>query len=689
MGAAELVHTGVVYSNVPADDHDHPPHSVESRGTDGASSAVSSSRSCSRLTTLCLVAVALVCGTVIGLALPALLPASSFDAPHFFATLSSALFPASPAPADGAAVIEWPAALPMDPLQCYGAVHVDWSDVCDSRYWEAIINVVLATHPQRDHSTVSQHRAKDSGTRRLYRVVLKLLCGHPIIVGTAGTSVSCGHGGGLLHGIDDPHLFSKLVHRYLTNIRPLTQLAQHSAAEATTYSNSSLGFWNGCMAGSGSDTASICLGSIFDAHSLQSAGRAHASTTLLPPLHDPRPDLRHPQYLPSAEYARHYNLSSVIPDLLLVEYVANDARSMTGRTLATPGMSREKAKQVKIDNMDRLLHRIWEYPTAAPLLVNTVWADHETDTFIALEHVYSAAQARHNIPSLDMRRHLGLNSSLNVSRPLSPTEYATFKLWSNQLFDADGLHPSLYGHRSIAHMITGYLSLLMDDLMDTITHFSSVARCPGLYCSEANSSVHECAAALLNSSAGATFEESAAARVWHHPASENAVCAMRWSLSVNDGLLIDHAAVSSHMFEWRQESSKLSRNKWAWSTQSRGAWLDFRLATVSGGQAVTDFSFAFLRSDWSNMSTSARVWITGTRSADNTLVNMSDVHYVSSKWSFRQSTIAVQSIPFSLPQSEVQRLMEPVVHFVNEDDNKFSLVGIFLRSDTAVTQGQT
>ena len=580
----------------------------------------------------------------------------------------------------------------LSPLDCYGVARVNWSDVCNSSQWETIINVVLSSHEQRDHSTASQPQAKDSGTRRMYRVILKLLCGHPIIVGATGTSVSCGHGS-LPQRKEDPHLFVRMIHRYLSSIRPLIAI---NDTMTTNAANSSLGYWNGCMGGSGSDTASVCLGSIFDARSFYTAHQQPDATsqlpmsTFLPPSDDPSPELRHPQYLTSAQYATHYNLSSIVPDLLLVEFVANDARATGGRTFGSVNLTRKQALQIKTDNMARLLQRIWDFPTAAPLLINSVVSLKEVEHFIAIEQIYSMAQAPHHIPSLDLRHHLGLHSALSESEQLSPTEAATWSTWGNELI-SDGLHPNLVGHLTVAIMFSRYFNQLINDLTDTMQYFSSLAgRIDSLApADDMTVALEECSAVLLNSSGSAGFGVAASPHSWSHPYSEDAICAMRWSIALNADVLTDESVVSSYMFQYAEEASQKRLNKWAWSARVRSARLNIRLMPISQNQTVTGFSFAFLCSDSAEMSTSAMAWISATRPEDGQSVNVSDIVTVNSKWAWRQTTITVKEVPFSIPAAEFARLSEPVVHFVNDDDHKFSLVGVFVRSESSNQRGST
>ena len=173
-------------------------------------------------------------------------------------------------------------------------------EVCDGRHWDELITAIL-TGEGRPTSTPFV------GHRRLYRTLLKVLCGHPIIMGVSGTSVSAGHG----VDFDTRRVYAALVWQWLMTIPLLPQ-----ASPIYHQNKLSHGYRNTAVGGLGSDLTSLCLTGFW-------SNTTGIFNNYAPPSVDPSPD---PFAETSTQMAERVGASNVVADLLFVEFVANDYR---------------------------------------------------------------------------------------------------------------------------------------------------------------------------------------------------------------------------------------------------------------------------------------------------------------------------------------------------------------------------
>ena len=186
--------------------------------------------------------------------------------------------------------------------------HVPRANICDARHWDSFVSVLLDMEASvRDDSGMDVARAEplvDSSTHRLYRALLKALCGHPVEIGVMGTSVSAGRH----HENDVSLVWAHTVWQWLQWQPSLPQARSGSVNELKH------GYRNVAVAAQGSDLASTCLGQFW-------AKTTGIRNKVIDLGTDRNPD---PYGLTASQLAAQLGREVVLPDILFLEFTAND-----------------------------------------------------------------------------------------------------------------------------------------------------------------------------------------------------------------------------------------------------------------------------------------------------------------------------------------------------------------------------
>ena len=577
-----------------------------------------------------------------------------------------------------------PAVLPPCPIS---SSSVDWreSSLCDSSQWSSLVTAVLATAPKFDDS-VGLRSSDGEGSRRLLLVFLKLLCHQPISLGILGTSVSANDG-------DKPFHYGRVVHQWMSS---LPTWVRRNGSRLLP----SVGFKNAATSGTGSDFAALCLDSIFH-RSAWSTVPTWAEIPVedegRPPLSSTSSSLLAPLHLTAAQLAVAMNASARLPDLLLVEFNANDFAAVTDHGVweeeewGPNSPHSHTASQVREEpsaavNMRTLLSQVMRYPSTAPLLLVTpiskrlVPEEPTEDFFSSLEPVYELASTPRAIPLLSVRAHVGLpvdriTSPLNASSEPYAGDLAIAKQWKKRWF-IDHAHLTEEGNREVAVMITSYFTRMLTHLSRTIEaqQRPQMGSVPSAAAAPSSACIQPLPAAPVESAGDGRSER----RV-------TGVCSVKWK----GGQLNVHLVNESSVVEkrdwvyWYQGSG----DKFGWTSSVYGAELVFDLNSFKPGFLPVSCSIAYLRS-WDPSIGKVLAWVSAVK-ADGSRVNVSEVREINGWWRLPQSTLVVSKSPFS-----AEALSSPHstyrLHIHNmEEGKRFGLAGINVDFDDGEIQPHT
>ena len=326
---------------------------------------------------------------------------------------------------------------------------------------DTLTDFVLSVH----HNEAEPRPASAVGRRRLYRALLKALCGHPLLVGVAGTSVSAGQG----VDWDVRRTYGQLVWQWLEALPVLPEadaLHRHDSGQRRLHH----GYRNTATSGMGSDLAGLCLSSVWS----NSSGVQRAAVR---PDADPLPE---PGGLTAEQQALRTGRDALLPDIALVEFLANDFDFIKlqgswyfgwSEQQATPGNASSSNSSSNatssssssgggdglelnaVSNMRRLLSGMLAHGETAPVLVNTVlFASEQLQT---VEAVYAPTVTALDVPVVSWWERwyrLGENDTLTADREQS----ATAQLVRQRLM-IDAHHLSEQGQVDLGFLITQQL----------------------------------------------------------------------------------------------------------------------------------------------------------------------------------------------------------------------------------------
>ena len=520
--------------------------------------------------------------------------------------------------------------------------HVPRDAVCDGRYWDDLITVILTQDGRPTSSPFVGHR-------RLYRTLLKVLCGHPIVVGVSGTSVSAGHG----VDFDTHRVYSALVYQWLLGVPLLPQASAHYHRGKLRH-----GYRNTGVGGLGTDLTSLCLSSFWS----NSTG---IFNRYIAPLDDPTPD---PFAETSMQMAERVGASTVVADLVFVEFLANDYRwaklkhagggSWTftwNDTNAAAGANRSEdgdedgGDEVKMDpgaSMTRLLDGLVGYDETAIVLLNTLYATHEAlDT---IEEDYRPAADKYDIPVISYyRRWYGNRSS---ALQLEERALARF-VRDRYMVDTD--HFNDIGHHDIASFIIFHLQDALYRITDAIDTYTAANRSDAAPLGRVNTSVSP------------HWKLSAA-----NGGGSETYCAMAFTVVQ---LLVQQLKnpLIARGFSF-QEAPSDSVAKSFWKATTDGAELAFDcLSLVSRPPPLNvDRVYISYLGTWNPQAGVALIWITANVSflinegeglhvvTDSVLINVTTPRRFDSHWALSQTTATAKNMQLY----SASRLLKTAVH---------------------------
>ena len=384
----------------------------------------------------------------------------------------------------------------------------------------------------------------------------------------------------------------------------------------------------------------------------------------------------------------------MLPDLLLVEFAANDYADAVQSGVWPLG--NDTVSPSATVNMQRLLRHMWAHYTTAPLLLLTTirgimnMSDPYGDSMSSIEPVYEAATHEHAIPLLSVRQSIGLPSDKVSPAGLfslqkSTAEYATAEVWHTHLFK-DHAHFTSFGQTHVAIIITAYLNRFITRLMSTIETGRQQQRQAG----RPNSADIYPSSIVLGAEA-----------VVNSTDTGGGICSIRWGgySTLHKELIGGEAVVENSGWSYKgqlREKDKVGwaaeRDKVGWSAHQRGASIVFDLAlfgNASQHAQLVSCSVTYLRSYADDMG-KAIVWVEAesAHGKDTSRHNVTDARLLDGRWSLHQSTLVVVQLPFHRPsldsisgsnpklhQSE-ESTVSFRLHVVSGDDDRFVLAGI-------------
>ena len=547
---------------------------------------------------------------------------------------------------------------------------VDWRDasLCDPSQWSSLVSAVLATAPKFDDS-VGLSGSDGEGSRRLLLVFLKLLCRQSVSLGILGTSVSTNDGDKAFH-------YGRLVHRWMAG---LPTWVRSNGSRLLP----SVGFKNAATSGTGSDFAALCLDSLFH----RSAWSTVPTWAEIPVEEDNTPPLSSPAasspssplHLTAAQLAASMNASARLPDLLFVEFNANDFAAVTDHGVWEeddwgPNSPQAREEPSAALNMRTLLSQVMRYSATAPLLIITPISkrllpeEPIDDLFSSLEPVYELATTPRGVPLLSVRAHLGLSvdritSSLNGSSEPYAGDLAIAKQWKRRWF-VDHAHLTEEGNREVGVMITAYFTRMLTHLSRTIQTQQRLQQMESGPSPAASSP--ECQHPPLPSA------EVLPADNGQSVSRVTGVCSIKWKGGqLNVHLVNDSSVVEKRDWVyWYQGSG----DKFGWTSSVVGAVLVFDLSSFKPGSTPVSCSIAYLRT-WDSTIGKVLAWVSAVR-ADGTRVNVSEAREVNGWWRLPQSTLVVSQSSFTAEALSSPHSAYQLHVYMMEDGKRFGLAGI-------------
>jgi hypothetical protein len=520
--------------------------------------------------------------------------------------------------------------------------HIPLLSVCDGRYWDTLISVLLSIDQQQIDDETARipgsppSSSSTEGYRRLYSALLKVLCGHPVLVGVSGTSVSAGHG----VDYDSHRVYAYMVWEWLQKVPLLPQASSVYHSKKMSH-----GYRNAAVLGVGSDFASVCLSGTW------STTTGILNNVIWPDV-DPSPD---PAALTAAQLAWMQGRDAVLPDLLFIEYLANDfhfvatgsdifswakeadnSQQTTGRQQKKAEEEGREVEETGVDfgnaatNMQRLLSSALAHSATAPILINTFWAN---DTALStIEEVYHTATDMYGIPVVSWYRRFYDDATYGRSGEAAPIASTV----RNHLL-VDGVHLNDAGHLDLALHIIIQLQKKLHRIITTIH----------TYMPEERNTAVVMTADHLSPVTSSIFSE----------VTGDNYCSISFSFAQLAVNFFQHPLHHYH-FTYNNDTTK---THWFSSTSDAHLVYDLRsfLPSLSPSSSIPidTVSVAFVKS-WSAEFGAALVWVEadvtisvvatdGTRVTGGRMsVNASVPHVFEAHWSLPQSTTVVKKLPF-------------------------------------------
>ena len=533
---------------------------------------------------------------------------------------------------------------------------VKWGELCDGRQWVAAVSQLA----EQSAFSANQDSAGGLGSRRLYQTLLKVLCGHPIVLGVVGTSVSGGTG----VDFDVHRVYAYTVWQWLQSL-PMLPIARRQGRPRH-------GYQNAAVSGTGSDLLGLCLNSFF---SLQTG----VKNKLIEVEADPSPDPFGPT---SVQLAKATGSKSALPDLLFVEFTANDYNSIKAGESPYFGWQNNSGTHqadhsVEVGNAETNLRRVIRKALAqkatAPFLVNTVVLEsNQTELLLGeIDGIYTPVIRDFDLPSVSWYRRF------------VPSELSSSSQWQHtvahvvsQHYMSDHTHLNNAGHVDLALLIIAYLQRGINHILSKHSTGTAPSRphlSPDLDRSISSSRVPDGLEEGINPNAS--------------------YCALCWAQAcINREAFEEPLHISD--FTRDERRTRYGDPKVSWMANTTSAELIWNCSTfvpdATTVPLIAAVAVSFLRSYAENMG-SAEVWITAVRrslSSKGQLITESEiavsaVHLLQGRWALPQSTAVVANLPLLLPRSARSNSADEPVDFLLhvrnvEQGKRFHLIGVFV-----------
>lgn len=357
--------------------------------------------------------------------------------------------------------------------------HINRGSVCSARHWDDLITIILDVKATTDCDSnnssdslieLTRKHSPNSGQRRLYHTLLKVLCGHPIEIGVSGTSVSAGHG----VDFDVNRVYVHHVWQWFNQLPLLPQALPLYHTHKLKH-----GYRNTAVAGVGSDLAGLCLNT-FWSNTIGIFNKYIASDV------DPTPDVFG---LTSRQLAAETKRGSILPDLLFVEYLANDFNFIElkgswyfawidkNQSLSNSTMQDDIDFSDPVANMERLIDGVFDHSATTPILLNTIIVNN--GVIRTIEDIYNPVSSKYDIPVISYYNRFGVfDGHHHITTDAEQSAIAGF-VRTKLLVDSDHLNDA--GHMDLAlyiierlrleiHRITYVINSYTNNRVDTPDH---------------------------------------------------------------------------------------------------------------------------------------------------------------------------------------------------------------------------